>query len=58
MARFSLFLTLASAMFAILVFLQLAFSFFPPAFPHILRDGYRRQSGSYLVGVGKADITG
>ncbi|KKY22602.1 putative neutral ceramidase [Phaeomoniella chlamydospora] len=53
---------MASAMFAILVCLHLTLTFVSPVFPYIIRDGTsRRQSysnGTYLLGVGKADITG
>ncbi|KAF2150905.1 Neutral/alkaline nonlysosomal ceramidase [Myriangium duriaei CBS 260.36] len=45
-------------MLGILVVLQLLLCFVQPVCAHVLRDGFRRQAGDYLVGTGKADITG
>lgn len=69
MAPFNIIIALVSAMFGIFVCLQLALSFLPPVYPSLSAGRFysnstaqnatsSNTSDTYLVGAGKADITG
>lgn len=69
MASFNIIVALVSAMFGIFVCLQLALSFLPPVYPSLATGRFysnstiqnatsSNTSDIYLVGAGKADITG
>lgn len=64
MARMGLAVTVAAVAFSIFVAFQLALTFFSPgtaslfSFSYLAPNGVGTEDGDYLLGVGKADITG
>jgi len=64
MARIGLAATLAAVAFSIFVAFQLSLTFFFPnstslfSFSYLASTGAAPQNGDYMLGVGKADITG
>ena len=64
MARIGLAATIAAVAFSIFVAFQLSLTFFFPksaslfSFSYLVSTGAAAQNGDYILGVGKADITG
>lgn len=64
MARIGFAATVAAVIFSIFVAFQLSLTFFFPnsvslfSFSYLTSDEVAAQNGDYLLGVGKADITG
>jgi hypothetical protein len=64
MARIGLAATLTAVAFSIFVAFQLSLTFFFPnsaslfSFSYLVSTGEAAQNGDYMLGVGKADITG
>jgi hypothetical protein len=64
MARIGPAATLTAVAFSVFVAFQLSLTFFFPnsvslfSFSHLVSTGVATQNGDYMLGVGKADITG